>query len=86
VSSFGVLDSRQTGNSKQSLAEGLELLLYEERLRDLGPFSLEKNSLREDLTNVHKYLKSRSQIEGVRHFLVVNLMVSNGNTGSSIQS
>ncbi|GAB0181473.1 mitochondrial enolase superfamily member 1 [Grus japonensis] len=46
------------------MIKGLEHLSYEERLRELGLFSLEKTE--RDLTNAYKYLKGRCQEEGAQ--------------------
>ncbi|GAB0181415.1 hypothetical protein GRJ2_000606800 [Grus japonensis] len=51
------------------MMKGLEHLTYEERLRELGLFSLEK--AQEDLINVCKYLKRGGKKDRTRSFSVV---------------
>ena len=50
------------------IMRGQEHFLYEERLRDLGLFNLEKRRLREGLITVCKYLKGGSQFSEVDSF------------------
>ena len=61
------------------MIRGLEYLSYEERLRELGLFSLEKRRLWGDLTVAFQYLKGAYKQEGEQLFTRANSDMTRGN-------
>ncbi|KAK4826115.1 hypothetical protein QYF61_005253 [Mycteria americana] len=72
-----ILEGLQQRPTKMTM--GLEHLLYEEKLRELGQFSLEKKRLMGNLVSVYEYLMGGSKEYKVRLFSAVSHERSGGN-------
>lgn len=61
------------------MIKGLDHLLCEERLKELGLLCLEKSRLRGDLINMYKYLMERNEEKGARLLSLVPTERTRGN-------
>ena len=71
--------SRYGGDGLTKMIRGLEHFPYEDRLRELGLFSLEKRRLQRELVAAFQYLKWDYKQEGNQHFTQVDSDRTRGN-------